>query len=195
MSAMRTLVLTSVALLLASAVVAQAAGFGLKPGLWELHVVRQVIDGQDKTAAVNALAANMQQMMANLPPDQRAKLQGMMKQNGIGGSSGALVQICVTPEMARRDRPIIDPEGRCQPASITHSGNTTTFSYQCSMNGEMTLGKGTAVADGDHIAVSSDLTATGSGGTRHSMHNETEFRFLGSDCGDVKPPASSEAAP
>ncbi len=192
---MRPIVFASVALLCVGAAAAQAAGFGLKPGLWEVHVVRQIVDGQDKTATINGVSAKMQQMMANLPPDQRAKLQAMMKQNGIGSSGGGALRICVTPEMARRDRPVIDAQGRCPPASVTHSGNSTTYSFSCSVDGETTAGTSTAVADGDRITVRSDLTSTAAGGPARAMHNETELRFLGADCGDVKPRADSQAAP
>jgi hypothetical protein len=172
---------------LASAVAVHAAGFGLKPGLWELHVVKQTVNGQDNTAQIAGASARMQQAMANLPPEQRARMEEMMKQRGFGTAGSGGFRICVSPEMAQRDRPIIDREGRCQPSSMSHSGNTTSFAYSCNVNGESMTGKGSATASGDLIAVSSDVTTSRAGGPPSVMHNETELRFLGSDCGDVKP--------
>ena len=65
-----------------------AAGFGLKAGLWETQVTKQVVDGKDTTAQINGATAQMQKMMANLPPDQRAKMEAMFKSNGASLEPG-----------------------------------------------------------------------------------------------------------
>jgi Protein of unknown function (DUF3617) len=177
----------AVGLIALTAVCAYAAGMGLKAGLWEVRMVKQVIDDRDMTAQMSAQAAQMQQMMASMPPEQRAKMEEAFKQRGIsqGGTGG--FRMCVTPEMAKRDAPIVDREGRCQPASFTHSGNQTTFEFSCTTNGNTTAGKGEAVSSGDLITTRVDMTIKNANGQSHVMHNESEMKFLGSDCGDVKP--------
>ena len=98
--------------------------------------------------------------------------------------------------MAQRDRPpIIDREGRCQPAAVTHSGQTTNFTYRCTVNGETLAGSGSATALGDLVSISSDVTVTGANGPARRLHNETELRFKGASCGDVKPVGGPPSAP
>ena len=163
-----------------------AAGMTLKPGLWEIKVVKQVMDGRDMSAQMAAAAANMQQAMANMTPEQRAKMQAMLPSTaGLGGNGG--FRICVSPEMAKRNTPVIDKDGRCQPATVNHSGNVTTYEFSCSSNGSSRQGKGQVTTVGDVITTVADMTSTTANGATHVMHNESEMHFLGADCGDLKP--------
>lgn len=172
-----------------------AAGFGLKPGLWESKLTKQVMDGRDMTAQVAGATSQMQQAMANMPPEQRARMEAMMKEHGgatMGGNGG--FKMCISPEEASRDKPVLDREGRCQPAIVTHSGNHTTFTINCSSNGNTTTGKGESTAVGDVITSQIDMTVRKANGETHTMHNESEMKFLGPDCGDVKPMPSPKAS-
>jgi hypothetical protein len=102
--------------------------------------------------------------------------------------------MCISPEEASRDKPVLDREGRCQPAIVTHSGNHTTFTINCSSNGNTTTGKGESTAVGDVITSQIDMTVRKANGETHTMHNESEMKFLGPDCGDVKPMPSPKAS-
>jgi hypothetical protein len=170
-----------------TALVTYAAGIGLKPGLWEIKVVKQVMDGRDMTAQTAGVSAQMQQAMANMTPEQRARIQAMMPKAGLGLGDNGAVRICVSPEMAKRDRPVIDKEGHCQPASVKHDGNVTTFEFSCTSNGTTRQGKGEATSAGDLITTRVDMTSQAAGGQTHTMHNESEMHYIGVDCGDVKP--------
>jgi hypothetical protein len=167
------------------ALAAIAAGMNLKPGLWEIKVVKQVVDGRDMSAQMAAAASQMQQAMANMPPEQRAKMQAMLPSTGMGSNGG--FRICVSPEMAKRNTPIVDKDGHCQPTTVNHSGNQTSYEFSCGSNGSTRQGKGQITTVGDVVTNVSDVTTTGAGGATHVMHNETEMRFVGTDCGDVKP--------
>ncbi|HME38987.1 MAG TPA: DUF3617 domain-containing protein [Steroidobacteraceae bacterium] len=175
-----------------AALSAYATGVGLKPGLWEVRVVKQVVDGQDMTAQRAAQAAKMQQTMAAMPPEQRAKMEAMFKQNGVSQGSDGGYRLCISAEMAQRDTPIVDKDGRCQPAKVIHSGNHTTYEFSCSSNGITTVGKGETTAAGDLITTRSDMTMTRANGPPRVMHNESEMKYLGSDCGGLKPLAPPE---
>jgi hypothetical protein len=165
---------------------AYAGSLGLKPGLWEVKIVKQVVDGRDTTAQMAASQAQLQQAMANLTPEQRAKMQAFMpKSAGLGGDGN--FQICISPEFAKRDQPVIDKDGHCQPGAVEHNGNTTTYEFTCTSGGSTRRGKGTTVANGDVIESQMDLTTTQSTGQTRTMHSESEMRFVGADCGDVKP--------
>jgi Tfp pilus assembly protein PilV len=172
-----------------------AADMGLKPGLWETKALKMVVDGHDMLEQMASLNAQRQQMMASLPADQRAKVEAMFKSNGIGQGTDGGFRICVSPEMAKRNTPVIDKDGRCQPAKMTHSGNQTTFEISCSHNGITTSGKGSATASPDLISTQVDMTTTTANGKTQVIHSESEMHFVGSDCGDLKPPDAQAPKP
>lgn len=177
-------------LMVLAAMSAFAAETMLKPGLWEIKVVKQVIDGRDMSAQMAAASAHMQQMqqeMANMPPEQRARMQAMLAQSGAGTSGDGGFRVCISPEMAKRNVPIVDKEGHCQPATVTHSGNQTTYEFSCSSNGSTRTGKGEVTSSGDVITNRIDMTSHTASGATHVMHSESQMHYLGSDCGDVKP--------
>ena len=174
-------------LLALAALASYAAGIGLKPGLWEVRVVKQVVDGRDMTAQLAASAEKMQQMMANMTPEQRARMQAMMPNGGAGLGDNGNFRICVSPEFAKRDQPVIDKEGHCQPATVQHAGNVTSYEFTCASNGTTRQGKGETVASGDSITNRIDMTTTQASGQTRNFHSESEMHYLGPDCGDLKP--------
>lgn len=171
-----------------------AAGIGLKPGLWESQITKQVVDGKDMTAQINGATEQMQKLMANMPPEQRARMEAMMKSNGASLGAGGSVHLCISPEMASRDTPWVDPKGRCQPAKVSRSGNQASFEVSCASDGTTTKGKGVSTISGDSVSSLMDMTISKPSGETHVMHTETEMKFLGADCGDVKPLAAPSAA-
>jgi len=164
-----------------------ATGTGLKPGLWEVRVVKQVMDGRDMSAAMAASKARFQQSMANMPPAQRAQMESLLKQHGLDQTSDGGFRVCVSPEMAKRDSPIIDKEGNCQTSKLSHNGNVTTFEFSCTSHGSTRTGKGEMTASGNSMTTKTDLTTQDPQGATHQMHNESEMKYLGADCGDIKP--------
>jgi Protein of unknown function (DUF3617) len=182
---MKTKLLAISALLLSPAF---AADPHMKPGLWEFHVTKNVIDGQDHTAQLAAMSAQMQQAMANLPPDQQARIQAAMKTNVTGGGKG---RICITPEMANRDTPLPDQTGRCPTASVQRNGDHMTFEFSCVTNGMSATGKGESTLSSELVTTRSEITTHAANGTAHVMQNESELRYVGPDCGDVKPPGAA----
>jgi hypothetical protein len=185
-----------VALAAFAAVNGLAAGFGLKPGLWESRIVKHVMDGRDMTSQMTRALSQMQNNLSRLPPEQRARTEAMMKEHGAltMGSTGT-TRLCISPEMAGRNKPIVDPEGRCQPVKINQSGNHTTFEFNCNANGTVMTGKGESTATGDVITSRVDVSTRKGKGETHMLHTETELKFLGSDCGDVKPIPLPKAKP
>jgi hypothetical protein len=173
-----------------------AAGFGLKPGLWESRIVKHVMDGRDTTAQTTGALSQMEQNLSRLPPAQRAQMEAMMKEHGAltTGTAGT-TKLCISPEMAARDKPVVDPEGRCQPGKVEQSGNHTTFEFNCNTNGTLTSGKGESTASGDVISTRVDVTTRRGKGETHKVHSESEMKFLGSDCGDIKPIQLPKAKP
>ena len=174
-------------LALAVALLARAAGIGLKPGLWEVRLVKQVVDGRDMSAQLSQASTQMEQAMANMPPQERARMQAMLKQHGVGFGHQGGIRICVTPQMAQRNAPVIDERGRCKPTQVTHSGNRTTYAFSCSSKGVTTTGTGVSTIAGNRVTTRSDTTTETGNGEKHVVQSESEMTYVGPDCGDVKP--------
>ena len=161
---------------------------GMKPGLWEMHMGKNVVDGHDTSAQMAGMNAKMNEQMARLSPEQRAQMGAMMGQRGVGmPAGGGAIQMCITPEMAKRDVPVADKDGSCQPANAHRSGNHMTYEFNCvSTTGTKTTGTGESTIKGDTIESRNDITVVDHGET-HRIQSESEMRFVKSDCGDVKP--------
>jgi|GEM_PF-416062 len=168
-------------------VMAHAGGNGLKPGLWEFKPIKQIVDGRDMAAAMQAAQAQMQQALANVPPEQRKQMEAMMQGRGMalpGGGTGR--QLCISPAMASRDMPMVDPEGKCAPTNYSRSGNRMTFEVNCVADGRTMVGRGESVISGDTITSKMDMTMSDASG-RHTMQSESQMKFISADCGAVKP--------
>ena len=173
--------------MMAAASVSAYAESGQKPGLWEMRIVKTVVDGHDQSAQMAGLNAKMQEQMARMTPEQRAQMGAMMQQFGAPpmGESGG-IRMCITPEMAKRDVPVVDKDGTCQTSNVSRSGNRMSYEMQCSKEGRKISGKGETIRNGDSVSISGDTTVVEHGQT-HQAHSEMEMKFISSDCGNVKP--------
>jgi len=167
---------------LALVAVSAFADGSMKPGLWEMRVVKQIIDGQDMAAQMAAAAAQMQQMRANMSPAQRKQMEQMMGGNQPMPGPGNVQRICVSPAMAKEVKPVMPEDARCAPSNVTRSGNKVSFELKCP---NMT-GKGESIVSGNAVTTRLDAVMTESG-KRHTMQSEWQMRYLGSDCQGVKP--------
>lgn len=166
-----------------TATIAFAQSLGMKQGLWEYKNLKQIVDGNDMSAQMSAAQAQMQAAMASLPPDKREQMEAMMKSRGVGGGAQ---QICVSAQMAGSEKPMVDPHGKCAPATVTRDGNKTRFEMNCTSDGRTMVGKGESTSTGDAVTTVTDMTMTDSRG-QHTMHSEMLMTYLGSDCQGVKP--------
>jgi len=156
---------------------ALAQGAKMKPGLWEIKVIRQVMDGRDMTAQMAAAREKMSQAMANMSPEQRQRM---------GATTGGGMRVCFSAAMVARDTPVVDAKSHCEPAKLNRNGNVTEFEFKCSMNGRTSAGKGKRTINGDTVLSSVDMTMTDARG-EHTMQSESQMTYLGADCQGVKP--------
>ncbi len=168
--------------LLAAAGSAQAQK--MKPGLWEHSTA---VKGGEMAAAM----AGMQEQMARMSPDERKMMEQMMAQRGMsmpgaGGGAGTTVRVCVTADQAARDEVPL-AESQCKRTSLNRSGNTVRFTFTCE-------GERAASGEGQFTFVSATeqrgtvrMTRTRPQGQPETMEVQTTTKWLGADCGDVKP--------
>lgn len=167
-------------LLLGLAVGAQAEGAkDIKPGLWEIR---------HKTAMDGQQLPDMSEMLAKVPPEMRGQVQAMMEKNGAGVTDKGMT-ICITPEQAARQQfGADDQDGKCQVTDMKHEGNKTSMKMTCSDpqgEGETTVTRQTSEAwsSASRMTMMED-------GQPHTMNSEMDARWLGADCGGVKPAGS-----
>jgi hypothetical protein len=170
------------AVLIAASGPALAESGFMKPGLWEVKIIRQEMDGKDMTGQMAEAQAKMQQRLASMPPDQRAKMEAIL---GGQGQSGA-TRVCYSEAMAARGKAMIDHEGHCDPSKFDRNGNKISFEFNCTTNGRTRVGKGEMLTDGDTVTSRFEATATDAKGS-HTMKNESQMKYLGTDCQGIKP--------
>src|SRR5271169_6181731 len=162
-----------------------AQNSGLKPGLWEYKPISQIMDGRDMTSQIASAQAKMQQALANMSPAQREQMQAMMGNQGL--LSGGGMQICISPAMAAKDKPMVDAKGDCEPTRVSRSGNKTSFEINCTTRRGTMVGKGESTVSSDMVTTRMDMTTTDNQGNRHTMRSEIQMKYLGSDCKGITP--------
>jgi len=139
---------------------------------------------------VEAAMAQMQERLSRMPPEQRAQVEAMMANQGIGMAAGKpnTVRSCISPEMAARDQ-FDTGDGRCKSTGHTRSGNVVRFKFVCQAD----QGGGAGEGEGEFTLVSDTenrgkmrINATRQGQTLR-MEMDTASRWLGADCGTLKP--------
>jgi hypothetical protein len=178
----------TMAILITMSGTAFAQSSSLKPGLWEMKPIRQVVDGRDLTAQITAASAEMERAMANMSTSQRKQMEAMMSSQGMPKQSmaGGGARICISPAMAAKDKPMVDSKGRCEPAKVNRSGNKTSFEFNCTADGRTEVGSGESTISGDIVTTRVDMTMTDAQG-RHTMQTESQMKYLGTDCQGIKP--------
>jgi hypothetical protein len=154
-----------------------------KPGLWE-------ISSKMDSSSNSQLAKQMEQaqkQMAALPPEQRKMMEEMMAKQGLNMSmktdGSTLTKVCITPEMA--NRPPVPQQKDCTYNFPTRSGNTQRFSFQCTQPPSSAEGEINFQGADDYTG---KMTITSlHAGKKESMTLNTSGKFLGANCGAIKP--------
>jgi hypothetical protein len=171
----------------AASVLAAAPGPTIRPGLWALDNKVSSSDPQIQSAM-----GEMQKQLANMSPDQRQSLQQLMDRNGVqlqladGGNIHS--SVCVTREMAERKTFPVQG-GACSQDVTPLSGNRFKLTFNCT--------KPRAHGEGE-IRMDSDtgyrgrvqITSQERSGT---VDMDVSGRWVGADCGGVKPAGSTQA--
>ncbi len=168
-------------LLMALAVLAatQASAQTVKPGLWELHNKIKTGNAQTDQAMSAAVA-----QLAMLPPEQRAKMEAMMAQNGVSmpkaSSDGSLVlTACVTPEMAARKELPLNQKGKCASRQTPVAGGLDV-SFTCT--DPASSGSGQIRFQGDNAYTMTMNVSNNSGTGPQNATVESTGRWLSASC-------------
>lgn len=146
----------------------------MAPGLWEV-----------------TMTSDQMKNMPQLSPEQIAQMKKMGMNVPEMRDGGMVNKICVTPQMAARDKPITDRgQENCKTTNERSSGNIYSADLVC--NGPEMKGKGTiSVTYSGNTSYSSSMQFKGTAhGQPVNTSNESRGRWLGADCGNVRPPRS-----
>lgn len=153
----------------------------MKPGLWE-------INNKMNSPQMDAAMAEMQKQMAAMPPDQRKQMEAMMAQRGVqmapAAGGGTAVRMCITKEMAERnDVPV--QQGDCKLTQQQRSGGTAKFAFTCA--NPPSSGEGEYTLTSPEAYNSKVKVKTMVNGKPETMDMATAGKWLGADCGNIKP--------
>jgi hypothetical protein len=158
-----------------AAAAAQADGMDVKPGLWERTTSVQH-PGMPGMAALPE--------MAELPPEQRAQMEKMM---GAMSGKPTVTRECITPEMLKQweDYAKAHSEAGCTHEVRERSPQKVSMAMSC--DGGRTTGTAEFTAPTPEQMTSAITTVSQREGGERRMKIESSARWLGADCGDVKP--------
>ncbi len=159
----------------------------IKPGLWEIKQQAQL------DPARQAQFDQAQKQLANLSPEQRKMVEQMMASRGVSmdvGTGGAFtLRSCVTKEQA--DRAMLpQASGKCE-HDIQRSGQVMTGRFRCTE--PTSEGSTELVFQGEDRYTTKTEVRTERGGKTELLRSTGEARWLGSDCGNLKPTPSPSA--
>jgi len=151
----------------------------IKPGLWQVQSQREV-DGQ------RTQMPDMSEHLKNMPPEQRKQIEAMMKQRGVDMSGGSMndMKICLSKDS-------VDPsqwqrnQGTCTTDYVTRSSSAWKWHTSCREPAAETDGEAFFTSS-DSYTVKTATTMTIQGQTRITRMT-LNSKWLGPDCGDVKP--------
>ncbi len=167
----------------ATAIAATASAQQLEPGLWEVSSKMTSASGELEKAT-----ARMQKDLAAMPPEQRKMMEDMMAKQGMkmgaGGPGEMVAKTCITAEMIERNE-IPAQQGKCKTTAKPRSGKTTKMSFVCT--DPPSSGEGEFTVVGPQAYTSKMVVRTTAQGKPETMNMDASGKWLGAECGSIKP--------
>ncbi|MFY9646341.1 MAG: DUF3617 domain-containing protein [Terriglobales bacterium] len=154
-----------------------AAQLNVKEGLWEQTVTHSM-------SGMPSGAANISpDMLAKLPPDQRAKVEAMMS----GRPTTDVHKQCVTKEKLQKNAAFGDNRGDCTRTVISSNGRHLEAKFHCQEKDAKSDGNIVIDALGsDNVKGSVHIVTTSEQAHNMTMDFTFTSKYLGPSCGDVK---------
>ncbi len=147
----------------------------VKEGLWEVTVTHSMTG---MPAAPNIPPDTL----AKLPPDQRARIEAMMK----GTPTTDVRKECVTKEKLAKSSAFSANRGDCTRTVVSSTGRKLEVKFHCEENQTSSDGTFTLDALGTDNVKGTMHSVTNSSGRTMNMDFTINSKYLGADCGDVK---------
>jgi len=171
---MRTIVVGLV-LVMSSAAWAQKIPLNVKLGLWEATSTH-TMTGQMPVSP---------EMLARLTPEQRARVEEVMKKRASGTPTTTTYKSCLTKEELERGTAFKDRKD-CTQSLLTSSSSKMAIKVACDIEGMKADGTMEFEAlSPEHVKGQGHFTVNGGGRTMNS-NTTFESKWISSDCGSVK---------
>jgi len=121
-------------------------------------------------------------VLAKMPPEQRARMEAMMK----GGPSTDVRKECITKEKLAKNSAFSNNRGECTRTVVNSTGSKLEVKIHCEEKQAST--DGTLVLEtvgSDHVKGTMQ-SATNANGHTMNMNFTFSSKYLGPTCGDVK---------
>jgi hypothetical protein len=168
-----------------------ASAQNVKPGLWEVSNKMTTASGH-----LEKSMAEMQKQMAGMPPEQRKMMEDMLSKQGVSlgaGAGGAVVaKMCLTKEMIAQNQMPIQQQGDCTSTRGAITGKTMKMSFSCTKPPSSGEGEITFTSDTSY-SMKMKMNSSASG-KPETMNVDATGRWLGADCGNIKPMTMPPAA-
>lgn len=147
----------------------------VKEGLWEVTVTHSM-------SGMPAMPAIPPETLAKMPPEQRARIEAMMK----GGASTDVRKDCVTKEKLDKQTAFSDNRKECTRTVVNSTGSKLEVKLHC--EDKQTSSDGTLLLEalGSDSVKGSMHSVTNSNGRTMTMDFTFSSKYLGPACGDVK---------
>ena len=175
---MKKIVLLTLAVFFAIAVWAAntVQPLDVKLGLWETTTVSQT----------SGMPPIPPEMLARMTPEQKAKMEAMMKQRQAEGPKTHTDKKCVTKEDLGKGGWFDKDEEDCTKTVITSTSRKLDVKLECTKGGGKQSGTLNIEAiDSGNVKGSVQMTMT-NGTNTMTMNSTLTSKWLGSSCGDVK---------
>jgi hypothetical protein len=170
-----TTTITALAITVAATGVQAQTPLPIKPGLWEVHMEREV-NGQKMP--------DMSERMKSMTPGARQQFEAMMKKQGIDPSGGGLTKVCYSKEMVARGQ-WVDHKSDCKTDFGSRTSSSWKWHTSCSESGYQSDGEATFTNPENYVV--NFTSVSNPGGKVHSSHTTMTGKWVSADCGDVKP--------
>lgn len=162
-----------------------AQAHSIKPGLWE--VTHQAAGGNAK---MDEAMKRMEQQVANMPPEQRKKMEEMMARRGVGlagfaPGGGSVFKVCISKEMAARRQMPMQQRGDCTQNVTSQSASGMHMQFSCKT--PPIQGEGDFTFSGDSAYQMTMTTTAQIHGKAETTSMNASGKWLSADCGTLKP--------
>jgi hypothetical protein len=159
--------------------------FDAKPGLWEVSVSTEM-PGMPPMPPMGSVPKLPDDVLAKMPPEQRARVEAMMKNRSAGGAPQMSNKICLTKEslqagaLGQRDK-------SCTSKVVSSTSTKQAIHVECSQEQVKSTGDMTVeLVDPGHIKGAMAMKST-INGQSHDIKMSFDNKWVSADCGDVKP--------
>lgn len=153
----------------------------VKLGLWETTVT-STMTGMPSIPSIPDSA------LAQLPPDQRAKIQQMIEERN---GKPTTAKSCLTKEKLQKSNPFQNAPKGCTYTVTSSTSSKMEVKMDCSMNGTTMTGNVVVTAtDSENVKGTVHMNTTGGNGNGGSntmnMNSTFTSKWIGAACGDVQ---------